>query len=348
MATDNTDAADLANQAFGGIIAEDVLRAVFDISRIPLPFSDRIGAESSRNQFKSWLTSKLPDPNIDNAVVDGSDASAPAENLADRVGNRHQIMEYTVAVSTRAREVDTIGYSDELARQIMEYNQAVRRDANAIYLQPQASVVDDGAAVPGRLGGFPSWLTTTYLAGVAGASGGFNFGTGLVEAPTPGEARGLTLTLVKNAAQQVWEAGGNPSILHGISAQIRGLSSFMFDESAQIATLQRDKGESGAAQAQSSVNVLITDFGVTLEFVADRLQQTYDSADVGPEQVNNLFVYDPEFVSASHIHDVRVDPLGKPGLSDKRQLSLDTTLVVHNEAAHGVVADLDATVAVAA
>ena len=342
MSTDNTDAADLAAQPFGGTIHEDVLNQIFDISRIPLPWVDRIGSESSRNQFKSWLVSQLPDPDIDNAVVDGSAAGPPSENLADRVGNRHQILDYVVAVSTRAREVDTIGSSDELARQVMEFNQAIRRDQNAIMLEPQASVVDDGNATPGRLGGFPSWLTTTYLGGVGGASGGFNFGTGLVDAPTPGDARGLTETLVRDAAQSVYDAGGNPSILHSRPAVIRGLSEFMFDNSARIATLQRDKGEMGAAQAQGSVNVFITDFGVTLEFVSDRLQQTYTNV----VELSNVFVYDPEFVSSSYIHQARVDTIGKPGLSDIRQLSMDVTLVVQNEAAHGVIADVDETIAV--
>lgn len=343
MASDNTDAADLEAQDFSGIINEDVMQAVFDVSRIPLPFLDRIGSEASRNQFKTWLISTLPAPDVTNAVVDGSDATTPVQNLPDRVGNRHQILEYTIAVSTRARNVDTIATADELARQLMEFNQAIRRDLNAIMLEPQASVVDDGAAVAGKLGGFPSWLTTSTFRGALGADGGFDLLTGLVDAPTAGTARGLTETLVKDAANAAYVAGGNPSILHSRAGVIRGLSDFMFDASARIATLRKEAAGVEAATAIGSVNVMLTDHGITLEFVSDRLQQTTTS---GLVEVSDVFLYDPEFVGQSYIHNVRVDPLGKPGLSDKRQLSLDGTLIVHNEAAHALIADIDETVAV--
>jgi len=344
MTTSNTDAADLASQAFGGIIAEDVLNDVFDISRIPLPFLDRISSQRSTNQYKSWLKSKLPQPNVDNAVVDGSDASAPVQNLATRQGNRHQIMEYTIAVSQRARDVDTIGYADELARQIMEYNQAIRRDLNATLLQPQASVEDDGNTTPGRLGGFPSWLTTSTSRGTSGADGGFNYTTGVVDAPTPGDKRGLTETLVRDIADSVYKQGGNPTIMHSGPDVIRGFSLYLFDESARIATLRRDANEMAPAQAIGSVNVFLTDHGVTLEMVSDRLQQPYTANDTG--DVFNVFIYDPEYVSVSYLHSPMVMPIGKPGLSDIRQISLDATLVVQNEEAHGLIADIDPTIPV--
>jgi hypothetical protein len=337
MTTDNLDAQDLGAEAFGGIIHEDVMDQVFDVSRIPLPLTDRIGTESSTNQFKTWPISTLPAPDITNAVVDGSAKSTAVSNIPARVGNRHQILEYTISVSTRARNVNTIGAADELARQVMEFNQAIRRDFEAIMLEGQASVVDNGDDTPGRLGGLSSWLTTNTQRGALGADGGFDLLTGLVDAPSNGTVRGLTELMIKNAANDVFVAGnGNPSILMSVPDLIRGLSTFMFTASARIATLQRDVEGVAEAQAIGSVNVFLTDHGVTLEMISNRLQQTYNLATAA-----NMYLIDPGFIAKSYIHGPRVDPLGKVGLSDERQLSLDGTLVVHNEAAHAVIADLE-------
>ena len=347
MSADNLDAVDLAAVLRGGIINEDVLQAITDVSNIPLPFSDRVGTMSSRNQFREWTQDRLQDVDLDNAALDGSDFVKTDENTGTRVGNRHQILTKDIAVSTRARSVDTVGFSDTLAYQIMMRTREARRDLEAISLENQASVADDGGATPGRLGALGSWLETNTERGVGGADGGFNTGTGFTVEPTEGEARGLTETLVRDVSQAVWESGGNTDTIMSTPGMIRGLSEFLFDESARIATLRREAGPGvEAATAIGSVNLFLTDFGQALEMVPNRLQQTYDSADVGPIQVVNMFFIDWELLAHSWLHSWRADPIGKPGLSDKRQISGDVTLVVLNEEGLGVIADLDPTVAV--
>ena len=344
MADENLDAADLAAALAGGLINESVLQQIIDISNIPLPFSDMIGSQASGNQFREWTIDKLQDVDLDNAAVDGSDFVKDDTNVGTRVGNRHQILTKDIAVSTRARSVDTVGFADTLAYQVMMRTREVRRDLEATSLENQASVVDDGSAVAGRLGALGSWLTTNTFRGVGGADGGFNTGTGLTVAPTEGTARGLTETLVRDVAEAVWLQGGNPTVAMSIPGVIRALSTYMFTSSARIATLQREtKPGLSAAEAVGSVNVFLTDFDVILELRANRLQQTYDSSGTA---VANLFVLDPELLAHSWLHRWRADPMGKPGLSDKRQISGDVTLMVLNEAGHGVVADIDPTVAV--
>ena len=43
MATGNIDSFDLKSIAKGGVINEDVMQKIFDISKIPLPFTDLVG-----------------------------------------------------------------------------------------------------------------------------------------------------------------------------------------------------------------------------------------------------------------------------------------------------------------
>jgi len=52
MTTANLDSATLKAVVRGGLIREDVMNQIFDISRIPLPLTDMIGTESSKNAYK--------------------------------------------------------------------------------------------------------------------------------------------------------------------------------------------------------------------------------------------------------------------------------------------------------
>ena len=52
MSSANLDSADLKAVGRGGLIREDVMSQIWDISKIPLPFTDMIGSETSKNAYK--------------------------------------------------------------------------------------------------------------------------------------------------------------------------------------------------------------------------------------------------------------------------------------------------------
>ena len=132
-----------------GLINEDVMQKIWDISKIPLPFTDMIGSGSSKNSYKEWTTDELAAPDNTNATVDGADATGDDTKQGDRVGNHHQIPDKIVKVSTRAQNSDTIGRANELAYQVMRRQQELKRDVEAIVLTNQASVADDGDTTAG-------------------------------------------------------------------------------------------------------------------------------------------------------------------------------------------------------
>ncbi len=154
MSTANLDSADLKGVLRGGLIREDVMDKIWDISKIPLPFTDMIGSSGKvKNEYKEWTTDELAAPDTTNAVVDGSDASGNDTKTGARVGNHCQISDKVVRVSYRADASDTIGRAKELAYQLMRRQQELRRDVEAIALLNQASVADDGDTVAGKVGG---------------------------------------------------------------------------------------------------------------------------------------------------------------------------------------------------
>ena len=123
MSSANLDSADLKAVAHGGLIREDVLDRIFDISRLPLPMTDMIGSSDVDNSYTEWTQDRLQDQDLTNAVVDGSDVTQDDTNTGKRVGNHCQISVKRVPVSSRADASDTIGRARELAYQIMMRNQ---------------------------------------------------------------------------------------------------------------------------------------------------------------------------------------------------------------------------------
>ena len=350
MSAANLDGADLAAVNLGGLINEDVMQQIFDISDIPLPFTDRIGSGSHDNSFAEWTMDRLAAPATDNAVVDGADAGTDDSSSGIRVGNHSQISQKTLRVSTRAQDSSTIGFANSLAYQVMMRGNEARRDVEAIMVGQQASVADDGALVPGLSAGLGAWIVGTDIfaaatlsadRGALGADGGWldTSTDGLVATPTPGTVRALSLSTIQDVAQSVWELGGDPTAVMTTPAVVRSLSTFMFTSSAQIATLERDRGEMGAAQAQMSVNVLITDFGVTMSIIPNRLQQlvTTDNA--------NVYIMDFSQAMQSFLTGWQTAPLARTGTADNRQVSADWMLKVLNWESFGVVADINGALA---
>ena len=342
MSTANIDSFDLKSIAKGGVINEDVMQKIFDISRIPLPFTDLVGSTTHRNERFDWVLDELRAPDLDNARVDGADAGAAAEAGGARVGNHSQISDEVIAVSYRADASDTIGRTKELAYRITRGNQQIRRDVEAIALNNQASVAGTDT-VAGVTGGLPSWIETTVLnadgSDATGSAGGHNMTTGLTEKVAVGDgsgATGLSFQAVKDCIQGVYEQGGEVTHLMSNPGVIGALSTYMFDNEARVATLTSDQGApaNSKATALSSVNVLVSDFG-TIKLVPNRLQPLDENGNA------IAFLLDPEYVSLSYLEGYRTDTLAKTGLAERRQISVDWGLRVHTEKAHGMIINID-------
>jgi len=336
---------DLKGVAVNGLINEDVMQKIWDISKVPLPLTDMIGTDSHKNEYYEWTQDSLAAPSLTNAVVDGVDITAAAGLTASaaRVGNHSQTSVKSVNVSTRAIESDTIGRQNELSYQVMMRQQELKRDVEATMLSNKPSVAPVADTTAGQSGGLNAWLETNVDFGTGGSAGGYNTSTGVVDAATVGTAEALTETKVRDVAESIYENGGNPTVMMMVPSVCRKFSEYLFSSSARIATLTSETGQSeGGATAKGSVNVFVTDFGVTLDLVPNRIQQNYTTDE------SSAFLLDPQHLRLSYLHAPRVEPLAKTGLSEKRLMSCDWTLVVTTEKAHGLICSIDNTAAVTA
>jgi hypothetical protein len=347
---DYWDTVDLKALAAGGLVNEDVMQKIWDISRIPLPFSDRVGTDSAKNSFTEWTEDALKAPDTDNAVVSGSDSSGNDAAGGKRVGNHCQNSVKNLQVTERAQSTDNIGRADELAYQIMMRQQELRRDVEAIAITHQASVADNNDNVAGRAGGFSAWLESNTDNGAGGSDGGFNTTTRVVDAPTPGDRRALTLLMVDNLVESAYLNNGDPSVLMSVPQVIRRLNDFLFT-SDRIAKPTANVSGSGSGvnqTAQGYISVFVTHFGTSLTLVPNRLQQVYDSGDTVPVDAADVFLIDPGRVALAYLKGYQTKPLGKLGLSERSQISVDWTVKCYVEKAHGVIRDINPTAAVTA
>ncbi|MEE8481715.1 MAG: DUF5309 family protein [Acidiferrobacterales bacterium] len=341
---DEWSSADLKALTAGGLITEDVMAKIWDISRIPLPFTDIIGTDSHKNAYAEWTQDSLAAPDITNAVVDGADAVATDAAGGGRVGNHSQISQKAVSVTQRAQHSAVIGRANELSYQVMMRQQECKRDIEAIMLTQQASIADSGTSTPGKSGGFSSWLETNTSNGATGSDGGFNTSTKVVDAADGGNIRAFTEVMLKASVLKAYNANGNVTHIMSTPELIQKLNTFLLSSSANIATPTANvTGTSPVKQvAQGAVNVYATDFNTVLIIEPNRLQVniTGNEADV--------FYIDPTKVAISFLEGMNVKPLAKVGLADKRQMSADWTLKVYDEAAHAIDRGIDDSAAVTA
>ena len=173
-----------------------------------------------------------------------------------------------------------------------------------------------------------------------------NYTSGLTESPTVGAAAPVSFKCIRDAIQSVSKRVA-VSVLMSTPSVITAISTYMFNETARIATLQADQGKSTEkAKALASVNVIVSDFG-TVKLVPNRLQPSNGTvnADTGLVEgtSDNIFLLDPEYVSLSYLEGYRTDTLAKTGLAEKRQISVDWGLRVHTEKAHAMIVGVDGT-----
>lgn len=336
---------ELAAAAYGGLIREDVMDKIWDISNVPLPLTSLIGKETATNPYKEWTVDALANPDTANNNVDGADAGSTYDTATgDRLGNHCQIADKLIKVSQRADNTKNIGRSKELAYQLSRRQIELRRDVEAICLFNQASRADNGT-LAGLSAGLPAWIATNDSFGAGGASGGFNTGTGIVAARTVSTTkRALSEAEIRTQLENIYNAGGEASVMMARPEVVGRFSKYLFGATT-VAQIQSDQGKSKeSAAALGSINVFVTDFG-TLKIVPNRLQPTHTSGSAG---ASNVFLIDPNYLAIAYLHGYKSEPLAKAGLSDKYQLSVDFTLMVMNEKAHGLIADIDGSVAATA
>jgi len=342
MTIKNLDHANLNAVEVGGVVREEVMDKIWQLDNWKLPFTEMCSKGTHSNQRVEFTTDEFAPSVDDNAVVDGADIDQDDSSLGNRVANYTQTSVKAVQVSTRANAANTIGRQGTLGYQIAQRQKELRKDVESQMLSTQGSEPGDALAVAGNSAGFGAWVATNTVGGAGFTPGGFNTASGMIDAPVLGAPQAISETMIKDIMEAIYKEGGEAKFLMTTPQMIRKISDYYFTDQAKTATMINDNA-SGTAKltAYGATNVIVQDFGV-LTLVPNRQMLSLAPG------VSAAYIIDPSKLKQSFMTGYRVDSLAKTGLSEKRLMSVDYSLLVFNEKSQGAMFDLDETAAMVA
>jgi len=300
-------------------LREDLSDVIYNISPTETPFMSSIGKSKATAVYHEWQTDSLASATTANAAVEGADASSATISPTTRVGNYTQIIQKTVQVSGTIESVNKAGRKSEKAYQLAKASAEIKRDLETIITSNQARSAGSSTTAR-KLGSILSWLVTNTSKGTSGADPSTSGST----TRTDGTQRTFTEALLKTVVASVFSSGGNPKILMVGATGKQKVSSF---PGIAVNRFQLNKVEQGAIIG--AADIYQSDFGA-MSVVPNRFMRARDA-----------LVIDPEFAALAFLRPFQTNDLAKTGDSENTQLIAEVTLEVKNEAAHGIIADLD-------
>ena len=298
---------------------EDLTDIIYDISPTETPFMSSIGKTKATAVYHEWQTDSLAAATTANAAIEGADATSATLAPTVRLGNYTQIIQKTVQVSGTLDTVNKAGRKSEKAYQLAKASAELKRDLETILCANQGRSAGT-STVARKLGSILSWIKTNSDK----ASDGSDPATIGVSTRTDGTVRTFTETLLKTVVSEVFVSGGSPKILMVGAAGKQKVSSF-----AGIAAQRYMAPGNTPTTIIGAADVYMSDFG-TMSVVPNRFMRTRDA-----------LILDPEYAALAYLRPFQTNDLAKTGDSENTQLLAEVTLEVKNEAAHGIVADLD-------
>jgi hypothetical protein len=312
---------------------EELADKIYQITPEETPFLSLIGRKPVASVHPEWQIDTLGAVDTANNQPEGNDWTYDAIVPTTRVGNYTQISDKKIIISRTQDHTSKAGRKSELAREIAKKGVELRIDMEAITLGNQASTAGTGNGATNRkLGAFRAWLASNDTIGAGGASGGFNSGTSVVDAATNGTQRAFTKVILDSTILSTYNAGGMPRTLM-VSPYVKTVfSTFMSD--TNVANQRYETPHKGQTTIVAAADMYMSDFG-PVSVVPNR-----QMARAGATVARNAFLIDPRMVSLGVFDDISLQKPAKTGDAEKRVLVTEYTLLVNNEAAHGVAADL--------
>lgn len=302
-------------------IREDLEDTIYRVAPFKTPFQANIGtAPKATNTYHEWQTEGLDTPAGNNAQLEGDDISSfQAEDPTVRVGNYCQIFRKTGIVSETDNVVKKAGRASEVNRQKVLRGIALRTDMEMTFLGNQASGQQSGST-PRSCAGLPAWLVANTSFGAGGSVGGFQTGSSIVNAATPGTNRSFTEAMLKSVRATAFANGATPNQVYVGPIDKQVMSGF-----TGIASIRVDANPTEQATIIGGADVYVDDFGkMTL------IPHQYAVS-------NMALLVDPNMVGVATLRGIETVPLAKTGDAEKFMVLAEKTLVVRNEKAHAAI-----------
>jgi hypothetical protein len=312
---------------------EELADKIWMITPEETPFTSLIGKTGVASVHPEWQTDTLATPDLTNNRPEGSDWTFQNVVATTRVGNYTQISDKRIIISRTQDRTSKAGRKSEVAREIAKKGVELRTDIEVIALSNQASQAGAANNATNRTtGGFRAWIKTNASLGSGGAAGGFNTSTKVVDAATNGTQAAFTKAMLDSTILSTFNAGGNLDVgmLAPYAKQV--FSKFMSD--SNVATQRYVTPQQGQTKIVAAADEYLSDFGL-VTMVPNR-----QMARAGATVARNVFLIDASKVSLGMFDDIQMVTPAKTGDAEKRVLVTEWCLLVNNEAAQGVIADI--------
>jgi len=289
------------------------------------PFLNGCGRGTADNTLFEWQTDELKTA-ASNMQIEGNDYTSTAATEPRRLSNYTQISATQVQSSGTAEAVDFAGRKSTQAYQLAKRAKEMKRDMEFMLLE--GTVKSAGSSGAARnTAAFSTWIGTSVNAtsNVVAASTGLGltnngsttYPDGTSEAGTGGADTAITIALVNNVVERIWNLGGTPDTIL-CDSTVKGTISSSSVGGAVVAAPRNDIGSKDKITAVNAVDVLVTDFG-TFKVVPDRF--------IPKTQVNFI---DFDLWSVDYLRPFRTETLAKSGDSVKQLLIAEYGLRAKN------------------
>jgi len=296
---------------------EDLTDVIYNIDPTETPFITNIDRVGQKAVLHEWQTQALASPDLNNAQLEGDDATATVHTPTVRLGNYCQISRKAGRVSGTQRSVDSAGREDELDYQKVLKGKELKRDMESILTGAnQAKAAGTDAATPRKLASLLSWVkTNTNKTGTDPAAAD---GTGT---RTDGAARQYTEPLLKDVLSKCWTNGGEPNMIM--------LGGFNKMQMSTFTGRGQPMEETKAKKIVNAVNTYEGDFGLQ-KVVPNRFQRPQD-----------VWVLQTDMWAVSYLPGRRMvsEDLAVTGDSDAFFILSEYSLEARNEKSSGLIAD---------
>ena len=306
-------------------IREDLQDALISISPTETPFMTAIGRRNVSNTYFEWPVIELAAASSSNVVIEGEAAPGnDAPTNAIRLANYTQISDKVVEVSDTAEAVNGAGDAQTLAKQVAYKLKELKRDMETMLVGTNNAAVAGASGTARETASLSAFLKTNTDRGSGGADPTLSGTTaGYPDAAaTDGTARELTEDMLKNVIASCWDEGAEPSIVLCGSGVKQKISSTFTGSATRFRDISDQK-------VVAAVSLFVSDFG-DLQIVPSRFVRSRD-----------VFVLDPSMARVAYLSNTKQTPLARTGHSERRLISAEYGLMVDNEKAHGIIADID-------
>lgn len=317
--------------AFGTYAAignrEDLTNVIYNISPTDTPFMSAIGKSKAKAVKHEWQTDTLASASTTNAQLEGDVVAGASSGATVRLTNYCQISSKDVVVTGTQESVDKAGRDSEMAYQMAKRAKELKRDMESIICSNQAGAV--GATGTARkLRAVEAWLRTNTNRETTATSGGTKGKSstsvnGTTNAATDAtHLRALTEALLKKVLAQVYASGGDPSLIMVGPHNKQTISTFTGRSNARTVINQKNA-------IQGAADMYASDYG-DLKVIPNRFCRE-----------RTALIFDPEYAAIAYLRPVFTSDLAKTGDSTRKDMRVEYTLEMRNEAAFGVIADIN-------